>query len=180
MCLVEVPAVYKTVKQILIDKPTQTLIKTIPAKYTTVSKRVMDTPPIVTKRVIPAKYKTIAVTELVKPESFSTVKSDPLFTTVKKRKLVHAENIQWRQILCKTNVTKKVVFSIQHALVAKGYSLGATPDGNYGPATKAAIRKYQIANGLPTGGLTIASVQKLGLLTPLQKQHDLNNKAAIR
>ena len=163
MCLVEVPAKYKTVQQTVVDKPAQTLEKTIPAKYATITKRVMDIPPSTTKRVIPPQYKTISVRELVTPESFEAVKSEPQYTTIEKRQLVSAESVQWRQILCQTNVTEQVVLKIQKALVAKGYNLGTQPNGNYGPATKAAIRKFQLDNGLPTGGLTVAAVKKLGL-----------------
>jgi peptidoglycan hydrolase-like protein with peptidoglycan-binding domain len=56
-----------------------------------------------------------------------------------------------------------MVKEIQHALVNAGCGIGTTPNGNCGPATMAAIRKFQLANGLPTGGLTISTIKRLGL-----------------
>jgi peptidoglycan hydrolase-like protein with peptidoglycan-binding domain len=44
--------------------------------------------------------------------------------------------------------------SIQSALIALGYDLGAGgADGDVGPATKAAITKYRADNGMPAGGI---------------------------
>ena len=163
MCRVEIPAKYKTLTQQVIATPAQTLEKTIPAKYTTITKRVMATEPKTERRIIPAKYKTITVKEMVTPERFDAVKTEPKYTTIEKRQLVGAESVQWRQILCETNTTPQVVMKIQKALVRKGYNLGTQPNGNYGPATKAAIRKFQLDNNMPTGGLTLASVRKLGV-----------------
>lgn len=164
MCRVEIPAKYKTLTQQVVANPAQTLEKTIPAKYTTVTKRVMATPPSAERKVIPARYKTVTIKELVTVESFNAVKTEPRYTTIEKSELVGSESVQWRQILCETNTTPQVVMNIQKALVREGYNLGTQPNGNYGPATKAAIRKYQLDNSLPTGGLTIVSVKKLGVL----------------
>ena len=116
------------------------------------------------KKVVPAQYKTITVRELVTPASFQVDVVPAKFATVEKKQLVAKESIQWRQILCETNTTPDLVLRLQQALVAEGYNLGTAPNGNFGPATKAAVRKYQEANGLPTGGLTLSTVQRLGLM----------------
>ena len=162
MCKVEIPAQYKTITKQVIDKPAQTLEKVIPAKYITIQKQVVDTPATTTQRVIPAEYKTITVKEIVEPEHFEAVKIEPKYATIEKRELVTPESIQWRQILCETNVTKAVILRLQQALAREGY-LKAEPNGNFGPATKAALRKFQIANGLPQGGLTLSTLRKLGV-----------------
>jgi hypothetical protein len=44
------------------------------------------------------------------------------------------------------------VLKLQTFLVANGY-LTATPDGNFGAKTLAAVKKFQIANGLPALGI---------------------------
>lgn len=163
MCRVEIPAKYETVSQQIIDQPSSTQEDVIPAKYMTIERRTMTTPPTATKKLIPAKYETITVKELVTPESFEEVVIPAKYSTISKRNLVSSEAVKWRQIMCETNTTPKFVMRLQKALVSSGYSIGTQPNGNFGPATKAAIAKFQLANSLPTGGLTLSTVQKLGL-----------------
>ena len=163
MCRVEIPAVYKTITQQVVATPASTSEKIIPAKYATIERRKMKTEPSTQRKVVPAKYRTIVVKELVTPEGFESIKTPPRFATIDKRTLVSAEAVQWREILCETNTTPDLVLRLQKKLVSSGYSIGTTPNGNFGPATKAAVRKFQIANGLPTGGLTLSTVKKLGL-----------------
>jgi peptidoglycan hydrolase-like protein with peptidoglycan-binding domain len=43
------------------------------------------------------------------------------------------------------------VLQLQKVLAAEGY-LSATPNGVFGPATLAALRAWQTANGLPSTG----------------------------
>ncbi|MFK7903349.1 MAG: peptidoglycan-binding protein [Nitratireductor sp.] len=163
MCRVEIPAKFETVSKQVLATPVQTKEDVVPAKYITVERRMLKTPPTTTKKVIPAKYKTITVKELVSPESFSESIVPAKFSTLNRRKVVSEQATQWRQIMCETNTTPAFVQRLQTALVNAGYSIGTQPNGNYGPATKAAILKYQQANALPTGGLTISTVKKLGL-----------------
>ncbi len=163
MCRVEIPAVYKNYEQQVIDQPAQTKEEVIPPKYITVERKVMKDPPTTQKRVIPAKYQTITIKELVEPEKFEVVETPPRYQTIEKRKLVTAESVKWRQILCETNTTPEVVKRIQNALISAGYQLGFEPDGKLGPGTQSVIRRYQQDNGLPTGGLTLSTIQKLGV-----------------
>ena len=163
MCRVEVPAVFKDYTQQVIDKPAQTREEVIPAKYITIERKVMKTPPTTRKQIIPAKYRTVTIRELVEPEKFEVVESPARFATIQKKKLVNAETVNWRQILCETNTTPGIVRRIQEALVSAGYNLGFAPDGELGPGTQAVIRKYQQDNNLPTGGLTISTIERLGV-----------------
>ena len=163
MCRVEIPAVYKTYEQQVVDQPAQTREEVIPAQYVTVERKKMVTPPTTKRRVIPAKYKTVVIKELVEPEKFEVNETPARFASVQKRTLVSPESVQWRQILCETNTTQEVVVQIQRALIAAGYNLGFEPDGELGPGTQAVIRKFQEDNSLPTGGLTISTVNKLGV-----------------
>ena len=50
------------------------------------------------------------------------------------------------------NDTGPQVKLLQQALAALGFSAG-TPDGNYGPATAAAVERFQAAKGLPQVGV---------------------------
>ncbi|MEE9314868.1 MAG: peptidoglycan-binding domain-containing protein [Rhizobiaceae bacterium] len=163
MCRVEIPAVYKNFEQQVVNQPAQTKEEVIPAKYATVERRVMKVPPSTTKRVIPAKYRTITIKELVTPEAFEVVETPPRFATIQKKKLLSGESVKWRQILCETNTTPGVIKRIQNALVSAGYNLGFEPDGKLGPGTQSIIRRFQQDNGLPTGGLTLSTLQRLGV-----------------
>lgn len=163
MCRVEIPAKYETVSQQVIDQISKTTEAVLPAKYLTVERRVMKTPPTANKKIIPAQYKTITVKELEIPESFTEIVVPAKFSTISRRELVTTEAVKWRQIMCETNTTPAFVMTLQKALVNAGFSIGTQPNGNYGPATKSAILKYQQANSLPTGGLTLSTVRKLGL-----------------
>ncbi|MEE9374719.1 MAG: peptidoglycan-binding domain-containing protein [Rhizobiaceae bacterium] len=163
MCRVEIPAVFKTIEQRVVDQPAQTKEDVIPAKYATVERRVMKVPPTTKKRIIPAKYRTVTIKELVTPEAFEVVETPPRFATIQKKKLVTAEVVNWRQILCETNTTPGVVKRIQRALISAGYKLGFEPDGEIGPGTQSIIRRFQQDNGLPTGGLTLSTFQRLGV-----------------
>ncbi|MGF1548303.1 MAG: peptidoglycan-binding protein [Thiotrichales bacterium] len=63
MCLVEVPAEYRTVtKRVMVSPPTTRRIE-IPAEYKTVTIRKMVTPPQERAVEIPAKYQTVSRTE---------------------------------------------------------------------------------------------------------------------
>ena len=59
--------------------------------------------------------------------------------------------------------TGSQVKTLQRALAALGFSPG-TPDGDYGPATQAAVVKFQTAKGLTPDGtvgpVTLAALQK--------------------
>ena len=82
-----------------------------------------------------------------------------------KRVKVDDEHLAWRPVLCETNMTRGVVISIQEALAGAGHDPGPI-DGVIGTETLRAVRAYQAAAGLPTGGLTLATLDSLGVRTP--------------
>jgi Putative peptidoglycan binding domain len=119
MCLIEKPAVYKTVTNKVMVKGPSTREEEIPAEYTTVKKTVLKTPE--TTR----EYDTITST-----------------------KTVSAGSWEWRQILCATNSTPAKMQEIESALSAAGQNPG-TVDGVVDSNTLTAIQSYQAAKGLP-------------------------------
>ncbi|MEP1209007.1 MAG: peptidoglycan-binding domain-containing protein [Rhizobiaceae bacterium] len=163
MCRVEVPAVFADIVQKVIDKPARTEQEIIPARYETIERRVMKVPPTTRKKLIPAKYRTIMIKELIEPEKFEIIEQPARYASVQKRELAAPETVQWRQILCETNTTPGIVLRLQNALIAAGYKLGFAPDGELGPGTLTVLNRYQKDNNLPTGGLTISTIKRLGV-----------------
>ena len=165
MCLVEVPAEYKTVtKRKLVKKATAREVA-IPAQYNTVKKRVMVEPAKTVEVEIPAEYETVRVKKLVKSAEERRIMIPAEYQQVTEQFLVADGALQWRSILCETNTTPDVVTSLQHALNNAGYSPGRL-DGVLGPQTMRAVNDYQKANGLPSGELTMETLRSLKVAGP--------------
>jgi len=162
MCLVEVPAVYKTVKKRVLVSPETTKTITIPAEYKTVKVKKVATPATTRTIEIPAEYKTVKVKKEVVPPTTRKITIPAEYQTVTKRMKVTEERMEWRAILCQTNATRGLVTKIQSALKKAGFNPGPI-DGVIGSQTKAAITAFQKAKGLAIGGVTQETLRKLGL-----------------
>ena len=162
MCRVEIPAKFRTVTKQRLIEPERVEQRTIPARYRTVEKRVLVQEAGFERREIPAKFETISYRREIKPESTELETVPAVFETVDKRVKVSDEGMQWRQILCETNTSAAVIRRIQTALLNEGYDPGPL-DGEWGLKTRRAIYAYQRKKGLPTGGLTLATIESLGI-----------------
>ncbi len=163
MCLVEVPAVYKTVKKRVVKTPATTRTVEEPAVYKTVKKRVVDKPATTREVVIPAKYKTVKVTKLVSPAQEKRITIPEEYQTITRVEKVKDGYMEWREILCETNMTRSKIAAIQRALKAKGFNPGPI-DGVIGWETMRAVKAFQKANKLPVDKyLNIQTVKALGV-----------------
>ena len=82
---------------------------------------------------------------------------------VEKRELVKEGYMDWRSILCETNMTVARIADIQRALAAAGYNPGAA-DGVIGSGTIRAFNEFQAANGLPVDKyLNVDTIKALGV-----------------
>lgn len=140
MCLVEVPAVYKTISKKILKNQAYTRQESIPMQYKIVTREVIVEPAKVVDIVTPASYKT-----------------------VQKRVLAEKGGYQvWREILCGNDLTTDKIIQIQKALKANGYNPGPIDDV-FGPLTKAALIQYQKDKGLPVGNLNFETLRSLGV-----------------
>ncbi len=180
MCLVEVPAKYETVKKRVLKAPTTTREIAIPAQYETVTKRMQTAAAAVSwvpegqsaagKRTgnrlclteIPAKHKTVQVRKVKAPAKENRIAIPAKYETVTKRAKISEERMEWRPVLCQTNTTPELIASVQRALREAGHNPGPI-DGRIGPQTLTAVRSYQQKKGLPTGGLTLTTLNSLGV-----------------
>nr|VFJ62570.1 MAG: Putative peptidoglycan binding domain-containing protein [Candidatus Kentron sp. DK] len=140
ICLLEKPAKFKSITRRVIKTPASTRTIEVPAQYKTVKVRKMVSQPQEKRMEIPAEYKEVTVREL---------KQDG--------------HMEWRSILCKTNMTVTRVRNIQRALKEAGYNPGPI-DGIAGPRTMKAVNAFQKAKGLPVDRyLNAETVKALGV-----------------
>jgi hypothetical protein len=140
----------------------QICLTEIPAKYETVKKRVVKTPATFEKQEVPAQVETVKVRKLVAKAAEKRSQIPAEYKTVSKRNKVSDERLEWRQVLCETNMTKDVIVRLQQALQQAGYRPGPA-DGVMGGATLRAVDAFQQDKDLPRGGLTILTLESLGV-----------------
>lgn len=165
MCLIEKPAVYKTVTNKVMVKGPGTREEEIPAQYTTVTKTVLKTPATTREVEVPAEYAKVKTTKLVSPASEKVTDIPATYDTVTSTKTVSAGSWEWRQILCATNSTPTKLQEIESALSATGQNPGNV-DGVVDSSTLSAIQAYQSEKGLPVDKgryINIQTVKALGI-----------------
>lgn len=162
MCLVEVPAVYKTVSSRVIATPARIEKEMHDAVYKDIKKRVMVEGPRMVKRTIPAVYKSIKVKKVLLPAQETRIDLPAVYQTVTNKVRVSDSVLEWRSILCETNTSGDVVRSLQRALLSADYNPGPI-DGVIGRETMDAVKSYQRAKGLAVGQLTIETIRALGV-----------------
>ena len=163
MCLVEIPAEYRTVSKRVQVAPAQTREIEIPAQYRTVKKRVVDQPARTREVAIPAKYRTVTKTVEATPASVQRTPVPETYKTITKTVEAAPARTVWTSVLCDVNTTPDVVTRMQRALKSAGH-YGGPIDGVIGSQTRRAISSYQAAQGVESDILTIDSARKLGIL----------------
>lgn len=163
-CLVEVPAVYKTVTKTILDQAASTHEEKIPAEYRMIAKQVMKTPPTTHEVKIPAVYGTVKVTKVVKPAEQVKIDIPAVYNTISKRELVTDEKIDWHRVVCAVNLNSANTMALQKALQGAGFYKGPI-DGVIGSMTVTAANHYAATQGLPSGSDYIVHevVEKLNL-----------------
>jgi hypothetical protein len=134
----------------------------VPAKYETITKQVLKEKASIKKVAVPATIKTMRMSKLVTPSTEKRIPIPAKHEMVPKRSKVSDARLEWRQVLCETNTTKELVLNIQRALEKAGFNPGSV-DGVLGNATMRAIDAYQRKHNLPHGGLTLQTIEKLGI-----------------
>ncbi len=162
MCLVEVPATYKTVTRRVLKQPAETTIVEVPAQYQVVRKRLIKEPAKSVTVEVAAKYETITTMREVHPAEIKKVIEPEQTGTIARRRKVAEGRLAWRQVVCETNLTEATISEIQRALGDAGVDPGSI-DGALGPQTVRAMKKFQADNGLAAGQVTIDLLRALGI-----------------
>ena len=166
LCLVEVPAEYKTVTSEVLVTPATTREVPVPAEYATVKKTVLKTPATTREIEVPAEYKTVMVRRMVAPERQTTVQIPAEYDTVSRQVLKSTATTEWREVLCDNNATPATLSAIQQALRQAGFDPGRH-DGRVDPKTMSSVREFQMARGLPVDNdryINMATVRSLGVM----------------
>jgi len=156
------PAVTKTVTRRVVKTPAQTQERVIPAVTKQITRRVVDQPARTERREIPARYETVTVQKMVEAPRTETIVIPAEYGTIDKRTVITPEKAEWRQVLCEANANSTVISAIQGALKTQGFYQGRI-DGRLGQATYSAVEQFQRQRGMSTGGLTLRTVDALGV-----------------
>lgn len=131
-----------------------------PAEFVNVATEVISKNATVSASTVPARYQTIQVEELVSPASERRITIPARKKTVTTQVQTSPAKVEWRQVICKANLTRGLVTSLQRALKREGFDPGPI-DGLFGKSTVRAIELYQIEEGIDRGGITFEVLKKL-------------------
>lgn len=134
----------------------------VPAEYENIERQVVRTPAGFQKEEGTAVFEDFSVEKLISEASEQRTPIPPQVKTMIRRVKVSDSRLEWRPVLCETNMSKEIVRELQRALNDKGYSAGAV-DGLLGKGTMRAIEKYQEDQNLAQGGLTFSTIESLGV-----------------
>ena len=139
VCLKETAPVIKTFEQTLVKTPGRFEAKELAAVHEDVAIKKLVSNAMITRTPIPAKNQTFT----------KTVKTADA-------------RLEWRPVLCETNVSTQTISSIQKALGERGYEIGKTP-GVIDQDMFNAIEQFQKDENLAQGGLTLSTIKALGV-----------------
>ena len=145
-CLVDQPAVYKTVEKRELKRPAGTRTEQVPAEYATRTVRKLVTPPQEVRTPVPAEYAMMT-----------------------KKTIASGDSCEYVQVLCQDNATQSKIREVEQALQAHGQKVDN--DGLDDEDLAQALREYQTQQGLPvTGLMTARTLESLGVaLEPVQQ-----------
>lgn len=162
MCLVSVPAVYKTVTRTIKEPDTFRTVD-VPAVTKTVTRQVVDRAASTREVPIPAQYSTVTKTVLVEPAREVSTPIPAQYRTITTQVEKSPARTEFSSVLCKTNATNAKIREIQMALKSKGFNPGPI-DGVVSTRTLGALNAFRRANSMATNGyVTVDTLSKLGV-----------------
>lgn len=139
ICLTARPAEYLEVERDVVSKPAETAVSEIPATTSTIAVQRLATPAAERRITMPAKTQAVSKQVQVEPG-----------------------RVEWKQVLCKVNMTGKIISSLQEALKREGFEPGPV-DGIIGPGTLRAMEQFQTSEGIDRGGITLELLERLNI-----------------
>jgi hypothetical protein len=161
LCRVWVPARYGYVDRKVLVEPSRLVEVRGPDRKQKIVVRKLVRAGGLKTRKIPAVYRT-EWTTVSKPARNVVVKTPAVYRTEKVNKVVRQGGLGWERVFCGGQLDAGFMAKVQAALASRGYDAGPA-DGQARPETYAALRRFQAANGLSQGQLTIESARALGV-----------------
>lgn len=140
----------------------QLCLREFAAEYNTVTRTVVKNPASTKRIEVPAVFNTVKVRKLVAPAEEKRIEIPAKTRKIARRAQVSDERLEWRRILCDTNINADLIKRLQRALHKEGFNPGYI-DGVLGQQTLSAVNDYQRKKNLPRGGLTISTMEALGI-----------------
>ncbi len=141
----------------------QICFKEHPEVTQVIKKEVLEESAFVEEENVAAETQTVQIQKVATEPEVKRTTIEAVTKTIEKRAKTVDERLEWRRILCKTNMTQGMNKKIQQALKDAGYYSGPV-DGSIGRGTMNSVKKYQKEKDLPRGGLTIKTLEELGLM----------------
>jgi len=136
--------------------------KAIPANIIAYDRTVVKTAGKFVKTAVPAEYDDVEVLELATDATSVKVPVPGINSQVDRRVKVQDARFEWMSVLCETNTSDDIISRLQSALASEGYQVGKI-DGVLGNGTLRALSDFQKKNNLAEGGVTMESMQALGV-----------------
>lgn len=136
-----------------------------PAEFQSVPRQIVAEDASTRVTEVPAEYRTLVVQRLASPASQQSFGVPARSETVTRQVEISPSRLEWRPVLCETNMTREIVSSIQQALAREGFDPGPA-DGMVGRGTMQAIEAYQTKNSLDRGGITYETLKSLDVKAP--------------
>lgn len=126
------------------------------------------------KSVSPAVVETVTEQILVQPPEVSTdgsVVQPAIYKTETLQRIVKERRETWFEAPCPSLLTEEFIASVQRALQVRKFYRGRI-SGVMDARTRAAIRRYQSAQGLDSGILALETARQLGLVAVKRESND--------
>ena len=108
ICLVEVPAEYRTVRRQVLKEPGRVIETPIPAVTRTVTRQVIDQPEQVSEKPIPAVYRTERYQRLIAPARVERIVIPAQYASRVRQRMISPGRLAWRPTTCVTDNPERV------------------------------------------------------------------------
>lgn len=118
------------------------------------------------KVVTPAVIETVTDQIMLQPAEVlddGRVVTPAVYKTETRQAIVQERRVTWFETPCAVDQSPEFVSTVQRALKARDLYRGPV-NGQMDGRTRAAVRRYQAADGLDSGILSLAAARKLGLV----------------